>query len=217
MRERMWLRATCAAVAVLLAPGMAAAAEGLIGRSSGAFRVQTGITGAGDPEYTDCGRLNMYKVAGGGREWRLEDTCDQLIDVLVPTISPTPTPTPTGGTVTPTPTPKPSGSADCPDGNFSRISSTHYSLLNVTLQQGKAATYCVELPAKAFPFFEIYTINKGNSSCSDLEMTAISPSGHEYFTSGPAPVVRPNVEGGRWQIELFLNDGCSRYDFHVGY
>jgi len=198
------------------APGLAAAQDKLI-RSSGLFKVQIGIDLQGQPEYVECGDLNLYKT-GEGREWRLENTCDQLIDVLVPTVSPTPTPAPTGGTVTPTPTPRATGSAECPDGTFSKISASHYSVLNVTLQQGKTHAWCVDLPAKSFPFFEVYTINKGNSSCSDLEMTAIAPSGVQWTDNGPAPGVRPtDIRGGRWRIALHLNEGCARYDFHVAY
>jgi len=215
MSERMWLRATCAAIVLFAAPGLAAGAPGKMSRFSGPLKIQIGLDEFGEPAYADCGELELHKAGAGGREWRLNGTCDELIDLLVE--SPTPTPKPTNGTVTPTPTPRPSNNGECTDGTFSKISASHYSVLNVTLQVGRTHTFCVDLPAKSFPFFEIYTINKGNSSCSDLEMTAIPPSGRAWTDNGPAPGVRPNVEAGRWRVQLHLNEGCARYDFHVAY
>ncbi len=215
MTERMWLRATCAALVLFAAPGLAAA-QTKREAYSGPFRIYIGLDDFGDPAYANCGELALYKNGAGNREWRLENTCDELIDLLVDGMpTPTPTPTPTGTTITPTP--RVTNSQECPDGNFSRVSSTHFSLTNVTLQLGKTHAYCVDLPAKAFPFFELYTINKGNSSCSDLEMNVIPPSGRAWSDSGPAPVVRPNVEAGKWRVELTLHEGCARYDFHIAY
>ena len=87
MSERMWLRATCAAVLLLAASDLASAQGNLLGSKSGSFRVQIGVDGNNAPVYSDCGQLNLYKTETG-REWRLEDTCDQLIDVMLPTIRP---------------------------------------------------------------------------------------------------------------------------------
>lgn len=215
MRDRMRLGAICAicaALALLVAPYVAAGADEKIGRFSGKFKIQIGVDESGDPVYENCGDLTFHKT-DSGKQWRLGDGCDGIIDMMVP--PPTPVPHTPGPPVTPPPTPP--GSAECPDGFFSKVSSGHYTLSNVTLRESHTHVFCVDLPAKAFPFFEIYTINKGNSSCSDLEMTAISPSGIERFTNGPAPVVRPNVQGGRWRVAMHLNWGCARYDFHVAY
>lgn len=216
MSERMWLRATCAAVLLLAASDLASAQETVLTRSSGAFRVQIGVNDDGSPEYVDCGRLNLYKT-DTGREWRLEDTCDQLIDVMLPPIVPTPTPQPTGGPITPTQTPRPTVSGECPDGFFQKVSNTQWTLTNVVLTQGKDHVWCADLPTTRSAFFEIGTTNKGNSSCSDVEMTAISPTGLEYFSNGSQPGVPPFVSPGRWRVKLRLNEGCSRYDVNILY
>lgn len=219
MSEWMWLRATCAAVVLFAAPGLAAA-QGKIKRMSGPFKVQIGVDGSNQPVYEDCGQLNIYKATGGGREWRLEDTCDQLLDVMVPVIQPTPTPAPTGGVITPTPTPKPGstpGSGECTDGFFSKISNHQWTLNNITLQQGHTHTWCADLPASTRPFFEIKTVNRGNSSCSDVEMLVVSPNGTEYFSNGSQPGVPPFQAAGRWKIKLHLNEGCARYDVSINF
>ena len=215
MSERMWLRATCAAIALLAAPGLAAA-EGILNRSSGPFKVQIGVDDLGNPAYKSCGELNLYKV-DGGREWRLDNTCDELIDVMLPTFQPTPTPGPTGGPITPTPTPRSTVSGDCPDGFLSKINSSQWGLSNVLLTEGKDHVWCVDLPATTRFFFEVKTVNKGNTSCSDVEMTAISPLGVEYFSNGSQPGVPPLASPGRWRIKLHLNEGCNRYDLNVVY
>lgn len=214
MSERMWLRATCAAVLLLAASDLASAQGNALARSSGAFRVQIGVNNDNTPVYVDCGRLNLYKTETG-REWRLEDTCDQLIDVMLPTI--TPTPGPTGGPITPTPTPKPTVSGDCPDGFFSKVSNSQWTLTNVILDPGKDHVWCADLPASRSIFFEINTTNKGNSSCSDVEMTAVSPTGVEYFSNGSQPGVPPLVSPGRWRVKMHLNEGCTRYDVNILY
>ena len=217
MSERMWLRATCAAVLLLAASHLASAQGTALVRNSGAFRVQIGVDGNNAPVYSDCGQLNLYKTETG-REWRLEDTCDQLIDVMLPTIKPTPTPGPTGGPITPTPTsPRVTPPGDCPDGFFSKVSNSQWTLTNVILDLNKDHTWCADLPASTRGFFEIVTTNKGNASCSDVEMTAISPTGVEYFSNGSQPGVPPFVSPGRWRVKLHLNEGCSRYDVNILY
>jgi hypothetical protein len=216
MSERMWLRATCAAIALLAAPGLAAA-EGIVKRMSGPFKVQIGVDELGNAAYKKCGVLNLYKVTGGGREWHLDDTCDELIDVMLPTYAPTPTPPPTGGPITPTPTPRSTVSGDCPDGFLSKMNSNQWGLSNVILTEGKDHIWCVDLPQTSRFFFEIKTVNKGNTSCSDVEMTAISPTGVEYFSNGSQPGVPPIAAPGRWRIKLHLNSGCSRYDLNLVY
>jgi hypothetical protein len=189
---------------------------------SGLFKVQIGVDDNQNPVYADCGQLNLYKSVTGGREWRVDDTCQPLIDLMVP--APTPTPTPTGGLITPTPTPggggptqTPSrtGSADCPDGFMSKANSVQWVLNNVSFQTGRTYTYCVDLPASTRPFFEVKTVNKGNSSCSDLEMTVTSPDGTQYFSNGSQPGVPPLMVPGRWHLEFNLVDGCSVYDVSV--
>lgn len=216
MSERMWLRATCAAVLLLAASGLASAADSMLGAKSGVFRVQIGVDERGNPEYVDCGRLNFYKT-DTGREYRLEDTCDQLIDVMLPPIVPTPTPAPTGGPITPTPTPRSTVSGDCPDGFFQKVSNSQWTLSNVVLTEGKDHVWCADLPASTAPFFEINTTNKANAPCADVEMTAISPHGVEYFSNGSQPGVPPFVSPGRWRIKMHLNEGCSRYDVNILY
>jgi hypothetical protein len=200
---------------------MASAAENKIARNSGTFRVQVGVDGNDEPVYSDCGRLNLYKT-DAGREWRLEDTCDELIDVMLPPVTPTPTPIATGGPITPSPTPKPTttsspGSGDCPDGFFSKISNIQWTLTNVTLQQGKDHVWCADLPSSRSVFFEINTTNKGNASCSDVEMTVTSPTGAEYFSNGSQPGVPPFTAAGRWKVKMHLNEGCARYDVNILY
>ena len=218
MSERMWLRATCAAVLLLAASDLASAQDNMLVRNSGAFRVQIGIDGNSAPVYADCGRLNLYKTETG-REWRLEDTCNQLIDVMLPPIVPTPTatPAPTGGPITPTPSPRSTATGDCPDGFFSKVSNTQWSLTNVTLDLNKDHTWCADLPAARSFFFEVKTVNKANTQCSDVEMTAISPTGVEYFSNGSQPGVPPLVSPGRWRIRMHLNEGCARYDVNIVY
>jgi hypothetical protein len=212
----MWLRASCAAVLLLAASGLASAAEEPLASRSGAFRVQIGIEGDGSPVFVDCGRLNFYKT-GTGREYRLEDTCDQLIDVMLPPIAPTPTPAPTGGPITPTPTPRSTISGDCPDGFFQKVSNSQWTLSNVILTEGKDHVWCADLPASTSRIFEINTTNKANAPCADVEMTAISPQGVEYFSNGSQPGVPPFVAPGRWRIKMHLNEGCSRYDVNILY
>ena len=126
---------------------------------------------------------------------------------------PMPTPVPTHS---PKPTPPP---APCHDSDrFSRVSANHYRKENVVLEVGVERVLCVDLPPNSFPFFELYTINKGDASCSDLAMTAIPPSGSDWLvTSGPAPVLRPNIDVGRWFVKLDLRWGCNKYDFHIRY
>jgi hypothetical protein len=213
MSERMWLRATCLLVVLFASPGLAAA--GMLSRMSGPFRVQIGIDGTGAPVYSDCGQLNFYKTATG-REWRLEDTCNQLIDLMVPTVTPTPliTPTPTP-VIGNTPTPGGTGTADCPDGFLAQANSTQWVMNNISLQLDRPTTYCVDLPASTRPFFEVKTVNLGNSSCSNLEMTVISPQGTQYFSNGSQPGVPPLSVAGRWKIELLLTEGCNRYNLSV--
>ncbi len=46
-------------------------------------------------------------------------------------------------------------------------------------------------------------------------MTAVSPGGVEYFSNGSQPGIPPLYQAGRWQLKLFLNEGCSKYDFSV--
>jgi hypothetical protein len=186
---------------------------------SGPFRVQIGVDDNGAPVFADCGQMNLYKTLTG-REWRLEDTCDQLVELMVPASTPTPviTPSPTpGGVITPTPQGTPSGSADCTDGFLSKANSTQWVLTNISLDLNRTYTYCVDLPASTRPFFEVKTVNKGNSSCSNLEMTVISPTGVEYFSNGSQPGVPPLMVAGRWKIELLLTDGCNRYDLSVNF
>lgn len=119
----------------------------------------------------------------------------------------------------PVPTPKPTHSPKPPSCSefFFKVNDKHYTRTNVRLEHDVPRTFCVDLPAKSFPFFELYTINKANISCSNLEMTAIAPSGRYTVDTGPAPVLRPNVEAGRWQIKLLLPWGCQNYDFHLAY
>lgn len=222
MSKRMWLRATCAAVVLCAAPGLVAA-QGKLVRSSGAFKVQIGIDESEAPVYADCGQLNLYKTGLTGREWRLEDTCQQLIDLMVPpaaTPSPTPliTPSPTpGGGTGGTPTPTRSVNGDCPDGFLSKANSSQWVLSNITLEVGRTYTYCADLPASTRPFFEVKTVNKGNTSCSNLEMTVISPNGTEYFSNGSQPGVPPLMVAGRWKVQLDLIEGCARYDLSINF
>lgn len=210
MKERMWLGLTCAVAMLFAVPGPGIA-ETLRERFSGALRIQTGVDDFGAPKFTDCGELNLYNVGNGVREWRLENTCNQLSHVIA---APTPSPAPTSGPATPTPTPRATSSADCPDGFFSKTSSG-FSIPNITLEVGRLYRFCVDLPASKYSYFEIYTINKANTSCSDLEVSTISPSGRENFDFGPAPVVRSATETGRWNIEMFLHQGCARYEFQI--
>lgn len=215
MSERMWLRATCAAIVLFAAPGLAAA-QTKQPRFSGPLKIQIGLDEFGDPAYADCGELALYKTGqGGGREWRLEGTCDELVELLVPTAPPTPTPKPTGGgVITPSPTPRVTGSAQCPDGYFSKVS-TGYAIPNVTLEEQREYTYCVDLPTSSYKYFQLYTINKGNSSCSNLEVETIAPSGKRFMDWGPAPVVTSLAEKGLWQVRMFLHEGCKRYEFQI--
>lgn len=215
MRERMWLGAMCAAVALLWAPGVAQA-ERMLARSSGPLKVQIGIDANNQPVYEECGRLNLYKTSAG-KEWRLEDTCDQLIDVMLPVILPTPTPGGGGGGGTITPTPRSTVSGDCPDGFMSKVHASQYSLTNIVLQEGRDYVYCVDLPASTRPFVEWKTVNKANTNCSDLEMTAISPQGAEFFSFGSQPGTVGLHVAGRWRLLLHLNSGCNRFDVHVNF
>lgn len=127
-----------------------------------------------------------------------------------------PTPTPTHS---PKPTPTPTVAPACADSDrFSKISDGHYRK-EVQLEIGVARTLCVDLPAPSvpFPFFTIYTINRGNVSCSNLEMTAITPHGAYTTDTGPAPVLRPNIDPGRWFVKLYLPWGCTKYEFNIQY
>jgi len=219
MSKRMWLWATCVAVVCSAAPCLAAAAK--FDRMSGPFRVFVGNDNNGAPVYVDCGQMNLYKSDTGGREWRLENTCDQLVELMVPASTPTPTPpeitpspTPGGGTITPSPT-RSTGSSDCPDGFLSKLNSGQWGLSGITLDLNHTYTYCVDLPASDRPFFEVKTVNRGDSSCSNLEMTVISPSGTEYFSNGSQPGMPPWSQQGRWKIQLDLIEGCNRYDLNI--
>jgi len=137
------------------------------------------------------------------------------IDPL-PTPEPTPFPTPEPPVV---PTPKPTqGPVLCSDGRFVKVNAGYYVLKNITVQYGTPQYYCVDLPGEgSIPFFELYTINLGNASCSDLRMVVTDPSGRVWTDNGPAPGVRPFREAGRWQMKLSQDEGCNRYDFHIDY
>src|SRR5262249_15369146 len=156
-----WLWATCMAVVCLASPALAAEAK--LDRMSGPFKVQIGVDDNG-PVFADCGQMNLYKGGTNGREWRLEDTCDQLIELMVPPPTPTPviTPTPIGSVIPPTPRATSSpGNSDCPDGFLSKANNTQWVLTNISLQEDKTYPYCVDLPASTRPFFEVKTVNKG--------------------------------------------------------
>jgi len=127
----------------------------------------------------------------------------------------TPTPVPTA---TPIPTATPRPTPACSDSDrFSKISANHWRKQDVNLEVGVERILCADLPAKAFPFFEIFTINLGNASCSNLEMTAIAPDGTWTIDVGPAPGVRPRPQAGRWLVKLYLPWGCTKYEFNVAY
>lgn len=216
MRERMWLRVTCLAVMLYASPALAA--------FSGPFRVQTGIDQNGEPVYSYCGTLSLYKGPSGGREWHLDDTCDQLIDLMVPPTPPAPTPTPAGGLITPTPRATSSGSGECTDGFLPKVNDVQWMLPKVILQEGRTYTFCADLPGSTYPFFEVKTVNKGNASCSDLEVLAISPQGTEFPAPGrdrahgsqPGLTAYPAV-AGRWKVQVLLNWGCAKYDLMINY
>lgn len=208
MNERMWPRIAWAAVALLAMSGVALAE--MLSRGSGPLHIQIGIDDRGAPVYADCGELRLYKTdTQGGRSWVIEDSCAELMSLMKPT--PTVTRTPIW-TTPPTPPPTPGG---CPDGVMSRLNEKQWRLVDVTLEQQRPYTYCFDLPASTRFFFEVKTVNKGNSSCSDLEMTVVSPSGVEYFSNGSQPGAPPLYQAGRWKLKLFLNEGCTRYDVNV--
>lgn len=214
MRERMWLAATCATALLLVAPGQVRA-DTLRAALSGPFKVQIGVDAQNKPVYQTCGKLNLYKLDGGGREWRLEDTCEEILDVFVPPVI-TPTPTPGGGgTPIPTPTPRATTSGECTDGMMTKENDGRWTLPNVNLETQRLHTFCFDADTARKFFFEVTTVNKGNFSCSDLEMTVVSPSGVESRSKGPQPGVAPLFEVGRWKLQLFLNWGCNRYAFFV--
>lgn len=104
---------------------------------------------------------------------------------------------------------------ECPAGRLPRISRTHWAVTNVTLAESVDYVWCLDLPISTKPFFEIFTVNKSNAQCSDLELTATSPLGQEYFDQGWQPALGALVRIGRWLVKLRLNFGCPRYDLHV--
>jgi hypothetical protein len=185
---------------------------------SGPFRVQIGVDDNGAPVFADCGQMNLYRTSTGGREWRLENTCDQMLELMAPLATPTPviTPSPTPGGGGPTPGGTPSGSAQCPAGFIPKTASNLWTLPGVVLQVGQVTTFCVDIPAtSAMGLLEAKTVNKANLTCSNVEMTATSPSGAQYFSTGSEPDVVSFVSPGRWTVALLLTEGCQRYDLSV--
>lgn len=119
----------------------------------------------------------------------------------------TPTPAPTrhpGPTAMPVP---------C-DGNLAKAPAG-YQARDVTLDVGVERTLCFDVHAYTAEYLEMYTINKANTSCSDLAATLEAPSGARQSDFGPAPVARLRAETGRWRLRLYLQQGCNRYDFFI--
>lgn len=77
------------------------------------------------PVYSESGRPHLSEKEAG-REWRLEDRCNQLIDLMLPAISPAPT----GGPITPTAPPRATVSGESTNGFFSEVSNTRWTLTN---------------------------------------------------------------------------------------
>lgn len=146
----------------------------------------------------------------------LADTCPDLharrarIERQIARQCVTPTPAPTA---TPLPT-NPPVVIDCSDGAFGKTVSG-FAMSSVTLEVGRRYHFCVDLPPSSVRNVEIYTINKANTSCSDLGLTLASPSGKRVEDFGPAPVVRAEHETGRWGVEAYLYQGCNRYEFQI--
>lgn len=115
---------------------------------------------------------------------------------------------------TPAPKPTPQAAIDCSDGPFGKTTSG-FSMSSVTLEVGRRYHFCVDLPPSDVSNVEIYTINKANTSCSDLGLTLVSPSGKRVEDFGPAPVVRARHETGRWGVEAYLYQGCNKYEFQI--
>ncbi len=98
---------------------------------------------------------------------------------------------------------------------FVKVSDTQLTLRNVDVQEHTLMTTCFDMPAKRSSYFEIHTVNKANTQCSDLIMKAVSPSGKEYVSFGSQPGAAPAMEPGPWKMQLYLNAGCRVYDFNV--
>ena len=142
--------------------------------------------------------------------------CPQLEEALsdgVPITTPAPTPAPTA-VVTPAPT----GSAiACQkllpgSGGPDELSSKE----NEVLEIGVPRYFCFDVPTNTSPtkIIEINTVNRGNASCSNVNMEAWTPRGALPPSSGPAPATSGFAVPGRWLFKVTQTSGdCFRYKF----
>lgn len=92
------------------------------------------------------------------------------------------------------------------------------SFKNISLQKHSVKTFCFDTANTNFesrPFYEFHTTNLSNAQCSALMLKAISPSGREYVGSSWQPGTSGRGEPGLWYIQLFLYEGCNRYNISV--
>lgn len=118
--------------------------------------------------------------------------------------------------------------ADCID--LIKRNANQASLNNVTLVQGQTTKFCYKLPAPQSkdgnPIVEIKTVNKGNSSCSDVVMKVVRPNKPAINGSNPPTTIKSNGSQpgvasiytvGKWVIKMTLNHGCDRYDLSMNW
>lgn len=150
------------------------------------------FTAAG-AEVVDCDQLQRQAERAVRRYARM---CEE------PVLTPAPT-------ASPTPTVKPTLAPDCSDGTFAL--STNRKVLSRehrTYDAGRTYNLCMTVPSDAAASFGAITlesVNHGNSSCNIHHVWMTSPSGVTSYTSGPAPVLRPKFEKGRWGVLVMLD------------
>lgn len=187
-----------------------------IARYSGPFVIGGGVVDGVAIPPKRCGTMNMYKVSGEGRKWKLDGPCEELLRAMAtPSPSPSPSPTPSPS---PSPSPTPTrGLTDCSDGMFTPYGKTQLNLLDVSLSLNETQFFCFDLPGATLKTFEVDTTNQSNASCGVLKMELISPQTKTvYAPTGVQPGSFPKWEEGRWEVHLTLIQDCfSKFDVRV--
>lgn len=88
---------------------------------------------------------------------------------------------------------------------------------DVTLEINKPRTWCMDLPAGLTPgsIVEFKTVNRANTSCSDVLMEVTAPNGQKLTASnGSQPGVAGFAQVGTYLMKITQRDGsCFRYVF----
>lgn len=92
-------------------------------------------------------------------------------------------------------------------------SPTEARLNSVRLTKDVPLKLCLTLPQPPrSSLIEFKTVNKGNSSCSDLKMVMKSPDKTKLKSHGSQPGIATFYQPGTWNLKYTLKEGCDLYD-----